>query len=52
MSEISTDPLDRYDVAYKPITHPCISFMLIEMKFIHFHSCVMFVKKFMRIFND
>ena len=32
-------------MAYKPITLPCISFMFIEMKFIHCHSCVMFAMK-------
>ena len=36
----------------KPITLPCISFMFIEMKFIHFHSCVMFVMKSMSIYNN
>ena len=39
-------------MAYKPITLSCISFMLIEMKFIHCHSCVMFAMKFMSIFNE
>ena len=38
---------DGYYVAYKPITLPCILFMFIEMKFIHCHSCVIFVMKFM-----
>ena len=41
-----------YCVAYEPITCPCISFMFIEMKSIHFHSCVMFVMKSMSICND
>ena len=40
---------EGYYVAYKPITLPCISFMFIEMKFIHCDSCVMFVMKFMSI---
>ena len=43
---------DRYYVAYKPITLPCILFMFIEMIFINFHSCVMFVMKSMSICND
>ena len=33
---------DEYYVAYKPITLPCISFKFIEIKFIHYHTCVMF----------
>ena len=40
---------DRYFVAYKPIILPCISFMFIEMKFIHNHSCLMFAMKSMSI---
>ena len=44
--------LDRYHVAYKPITLPCISFMFIEMKFIHSHSYVIFTMKSMSICND
>ena len=44
--------IDGYYVTYKPITLPCISFMFIEMKFIHCHLCVMFVMKFMNICND
>ena len=43
---------DRYYVAYKPITLSCILFMFIEMKFIHFHSCVMFAMKSMSMCND
>ena len=43
---------DRYYVANKPITLSCISFMLIEMIFIHYHSCVMFVMRSMSICND
>ena len=43
---------DRYYVAYKPITLPCIVFMFIEMKFIHCHSCVMFAMKSMSMCND
>ena len=39
-------------MTYEPITLPCILFMFIEMKFIHCHSCVMFVIKFMSICND
>ena len=41
-----------YYMAYKPITFLCISFLFIEMKFIHFHSFVMFTIKFMNICND
>ena len=41
-----------YYVVYKPIKLPCISFMFIEMKFIHFHSYVMFAMNSMRICND
>ena len=44
--------IDGYYVAYKPITLPCISFMFIEMKFIHCHSYVMFVIKSMSIYDD
>ena len=40
---------DKYYMTYKPITRACISFMFIEMKFIPFHSCVMFAKKSMSI---
>ena len=43
---------DGYYVAYKLITLPYISFMFIEMKFIHCHSCVMFAMKSMSICND
>ena len=43
---------DGYYVAYKPITLPCMLFMFIEMKFIHYHSCVMFTMKSMSICND
>ena len=43
---------EGYYVAYKPIILPCISFMFIEMKFIHYHSYVMFVMKSMTICND
>ena len=42
---------DGYYVAYKPITLSCL-FMFIEMKFIHCHSCVMFVMKSMSMCND
>ena len=42
---------DGYYVAYKPITLSCILFMFIEMKFIHFHSCVMFAMKSMSMCN-
>ena len=43
---------DWYYVAYKLITLSCILFMFIEMIFIHFHSCVMFVIKSMSMCND
>ena len=43
---------DGYYVAYKPITLSCILFMFIEIKFIHFHSCVMFAMKSMSMCND
>ena len=43
--------IDRHYVAYKPITLPRISFMFIEMKFIHCHLCVMFVTKSMSIYD-
>ena len=43
---------DGYNMAYKPITLSCNLFMLIEMKFIHRHSCVMFVMKSMSMYND
>ena len=48
----SEDEFDRYYVTYKTITLSCILFMFIEMKFIHFHSCVMFTMKFMSMCND
>ena len=43
---------DRYYVAYKTITLSSILFMFVEMKFIHCHSCVMFVMKSMSMCND
>ena len=39
-------------MAYNPITLLCIFFMFIEMKFIHYHSCVMFAMKSMSMCND
>ena len=48
----SYDSYDGYYVAYKTITLSCILFMFIEMKFIHCHSCVMFVMKSMSMCND
>ena len=42
---------DGYYVAYKPITFTCISFMFIEMKFVHYYSCVMFSIKSISICN-
>ena len=44
--------IDGYYMAYDPITLLYILFMLIEMKFIHYHSCVMFAMKSMNIYND
>ena len=46
------DMNDGYYVSYKAITLSCISFMFIKIKFIHCHSCVMFVMKSMSICND
>ena len=43
---------DGYYVAYKPITLSSIFFMFIEMKYIHCHSSVMFVMKYMSMCND
>ena len=43
---------DEYYVTFKTITLMCISFMFIEMKFIHCHSYVMFAMKSMNICND
>ena len=43
---------DGYYVAYKPITLLCILFVFIEIKFIHFHYCVMFKMKSIRICDD
>ena len=45
-------PSDGDFAAYKTITFPYISFMFIEMIFIHCHSCVMFVIKSISICND
>ena len=42
----------RSYVAYKPITLLCIFFMFIEMKFIHFYSCVMFAMNSMSMCKD
>ena len=44
--------LDGYYMAYEPITLSCMLFLFIEIKFIHFHSCVMFLMKSMSICND
>ena len=49
---ISSQQGDGYYVAYKPITFSSILFMFVEMKFIHCHSCVMFVMKSMSMCND
>ena len=45
------DGIDGYYVAYKPITLSCISFMVIEINLIHCHSCVIFVMKFMSVYD-
>ena len=50
--EIDDLAVSSRHVAYKPITLPCIWFKFIEMKFIHCHSCVMFVMKSTSICND
>ena len=52
INDNSDNRADRYYVAYKPITLPCIWFMFNEIKFIHCHSCVMFVMNSMSICND
>ena len=39
-------------MAYNPIMLPWISFMFIEIKFVHYHSCVNFLMKSMSICND
>ena len=44
--------IDGYYVAFKPITLSSILFMFVEMKFIHCHSCAMFVMKSMSMCND
>ena len=49
---INIEIVDGYYVAYRLITLPCISFIFIEMKFIHYLSCVIFVMKFISICND
>ena len=43
--------IDGYYMAYNPITLPCMSFILIEMKFICSHSYVTFAMKSMSICN-
>ena len=43
---------DRYCMAYKPITLPCISLIFIEIKFIHCYFGVMFVMNSMIICYD
>ena len=50
--EDTKDRYDEYYVAYKPISLSCISFRFIEMKFIYYHSCVIFTMKSMSICND
>ena len=41
-----------HTMTYKQITLPYISVMFIEIKFIHYHSCVMFATKPMSIYKD
>ena len=43
---------DGYFVAHNQITLLCILFMFIKMKFIHCHSCVIFIMKSMSMCND
>ena len=43
---------DGYYVGNKPITLSCILFMFIEIKFIHFHSYIMFAMKSISMCND
>ena len=43
---------DGYHVAYNLITLSCILLIFIGIKFIRCHSCVMFLIKFMSIYND
>ena len=52
MYQISPMSSDGYYVAYKPITLSYMLFIFIEMKFIHCHSCVIFVMKSMSMCND
>ena len=40
---------DGYYVAYKPITIPCVTFIIIEIKLIHCPCSVIFEIKFMSI---
>ena len=44
--------IDGYYLDYNLITLSCISFLFIEMTFIHCHSCVMFGMKSLSICND
>ena len=41
MSMVDHVSIDIYYVAYKLIILPCISFVFLEIKFIHCHYCVM-----------
>ena len=43
---------DGYYVANKLIILSFILFIFVEMKFINFHSCVMFAVKSMSMYND
>ena len=43
---------NRYFVAFKSIMLSCLWFMFIKMKFIHYHSYMMFTMKSMSIFHD
>ena len=44
--------IDRYIIACKLITLQNIFFMFIEIKFIHYYSCMMFAMKSISICND
>ena len=45
MDVTKIDMMSMIDIMWpiKPITLSCILFMLIEIKFIHYHSCVIFI---------
>ena len=43
------DPYDEYYTTYKLTKLTCISFMFIEINFIHYYYCVMFAMNSMSI---